>query len=173
MIEKEYPKKRFLLFKVFLVHFFIPEGYIKPTRQLKWIVGLKAAFNCIGAYQRGPYSWIGKTVDLFVFTAEIDHIDKQSNIYDHNAGTFEKWVPPLSVTAGDAALSVSHSKELFDAVSETQISNQKCKLLLVRGTKFGETRGSIKAAVDGNNWVVTLLEGSADKGYNFKLERAE
>ena len=108
-----------------------------------------------------------------MFTAEIDHIDKMNSIYDHGAGTFEKYVPPLSTIAGNPSQSVIHSKELFGAVNESLTQGLSCKLLLVKGTKSGETSGPIKAAVDGDSWGVKALEGTADKGYRFLLVRTE
>ena len=108
-----------------------------------------------------------------MFTAEIDHIDKENNIYDHKEGVFDKYVPPLSTEAGDAALIVRHSKELFSAIQELSESNSKCSLLLARGTKFSVKAGPIKTAIDGDSWIVKSFEGSVEKGYRFVLIRSE
>ena len=130
---------------------------IKPSKKTKWIIGLKAGFASLNAKQRDQYSWVAKTDECYVYTAEIDHIDKKNNIYSHNAGTFVKYVRPHSREQGDAALSISHAQELFDAVTNSFNTNLKCRLLLVKGTRFGKTNGPIKAAADGNNWRVVKL----------------
>jgi hypothetical protein len=108
-----------------------------------------------------------------VYTAEIDHIDKENNIYNHNDGAFKKYVPPLSKELGHAALSISHAKELFDAVTESFNTSLKCRFLLVKGTKFGTTQGNIRAAADGDYWQVTELYGSVSEGFGFTVERVE
>jgi len=46
-------------------------------------------------------------------------------------------------------------------------------LLLVKGTRFGQTSGGIKAAADGDFWQVTKLGGSVSSGFGFTLERIE
>jgi len=149
------------------------ESNIKPTKKTKWIIGLKAGFSLLNAKQRDQYSWVAKTNECYVYTAEIDHIDKENNIYNHNAGTFTKYVRSLTKEQGDATLSISHAQELFDAVTNSFNTNLKCHLLLVKGTKFGTTNGPIKAAADGDNWQVTKLGGSVSEGFNFTLERVE
>lgn len=108
-----------------------------------------------------------------MFSAELDHIHPEDNIYDHMLGVFSKRVLPMSKTLGHESLSVSHSKELFDAVSDSYTNNLKCRMLLVKGTKFGTTQGGIKAAADGHPWEVTELKGSVENGYAFKVERVE
>ena len=125
----------------------------------------------MGANQRDRYSWIAKKADSYVFTEEIDHIDAENNIYNHKEGTFEKHVPPLSTKSGDASSSVSHAKELFDAVHHALESAIRCNLLLVKGTSFGKTKGSIKSAIDGDFWIVDYLDGCAEDGFRFKLIR--
>jgi len=62
---------------------------IKPTKPVRYIKGLGAAFKSINAAQSDPHSWIAKTEDTFVFTAEIDHKHKARNQYDHMKGTFK------------------------------------------------------------------------------------
>lgn len=79
----------------------------------------------------------------------------------------------MSKSLGNDPLSISHSKELYDAVSDSYANNLKCNLLLVKGTKFGTTKGGIKAAADGHRWQVTELNGSVDQGYSFKVVRVE
>ncbi|MET0106188.1 MAG: hypothetical protein ABW072_13750 [Sedimenticola sp.] len=127
----------------------------------------------IGASQRDQYSWVARTNDAYVFSAEIDHINPKDNAYNHKMGVFSKRVPPMSKSLGHDPLSISHCKELFDAVSDSFTNNLKCRILLVKGTKFGTTKGGIKAAADGHFWKVTELTGSCDKGYSFKVERVE
>ena len=46
----------------------------------------------LSAKQRDQYSWVAKTQDAYVFSAEIDHINPERNVYDHKAGTFRKLV---------------------------------------------------------------------------------
>ena len=146
---------------------------MEPTKQLNWVAGLKAGFTSIGATQRDPYSWVAKSEQSYVFTAEIDHINKENNSYHHKNGVFLKNTPPMSKALGHSAQSVSHSKELLEAVSESYSKKLKCQLLLVRGTKFGTTTTGIRSAVDGNYWQVTEFAGTVELGYSFKLERVE
>ena len=127
----------------------------------------------IGATQSDQYSWIGKTDVAYAFTAEIDHIDKENNQYKHKKGIFKKWVKPLSSGEGDAHQTIRHSQELYDAVKRAYEENIKCRLLLVKGTKYGTTKGGVKAAVDGDSWIVTEFAGSVNDGYGFTLERTE
>jgi len=134
---------------------------------------LRAALKAIGATQRDQYSWIAKIGETFVFTAEIDHIQKDRNIYDHKQGTFHKKVRAFSGDAGDAALTVSHAKELYDAVQQAFEINLKCKLLLLTGTKYGTTKGGVKAAIDGDYWVVKEVSGTVAEGFEFILVRTE
>lgn len=128
----------------------------------------------IDAKQSGQYSWIAKTEDdKYVFTAEIDHTDKERNVYRHAEGVFTKSVPPVSVESGDTAQTVKHAKELFEALTEAQKESMKCQLILVKGTKNGTTTTGIRAAIDGDNWMVQALSGSFEEGYEFTLERTE
>lgn len=80
-------------------------------------------------------------------------------------------MPPKSKEQGDATLSISHAQELFDAISESFNKGLKCRLLIVKGTKFGTTTGGIKAAADEGYWQVKAFSGSVAKGYGFTLER--
>lgn len=94
-------------------------------------------------------------------------------MYIHKAGVFSKRVPSMLKDAGHDPLSVSHSKELFEAVSESFSNGLKCRILLVKGTKFGTTKGGVKAAPDSHFWQVTELSGSVEEGYSFRVERIE
>jgi hypothetical protein len=38
----------------------------------------------INATQRDKYSWVAKTKDCFVFTAEVDHFEQENNKYNTN-----------------------------------------------------------------------------------------
>ncbi len=144
---------------------------IEPTQPLTYIKGLKDALKTINANQRDQYSWMAKTEHHFVFTAEIDHIDKEGNRYDHKKGRFHKVVPQLSSENGDAPLTISHAKELFDAINDSVSSKNRCRLLLVKGTKYGTTKGGIRAAIDPDFWMVGELSGSVEDGFSFVLLR--
>ena len=147
---------------------------MKPSKPLGgYISGLKNALKKYGATQRDQYSWIAKTDKHYVFTAETDHKDKQRNVYSHFNGTFEKRVRPLSKDSGDAPLTVSHGKELFEAVKQTFESGDFCKLLLVKGTKYGTGSGGVKAVMDNDLWKITKFEGTIDSGFEFVIERQE
>ncbi len=84
---------------------------------------------------------------------------------------FYKKVPPLTKEQGVATLSISHAQELFDAVSESFCKSLKCRLLIVKGTKFGTTKGGIKAAADEGHWQVKAFNGTVANGFDFTLER--
>ena len=102
----------------------------------------------------------------------MDHIDKENNIYDHFSGKFIKVVPPRLKEQRDAVLNISHAQELLDAVSKSFNKGLKCRLLILKGTKFGTTTGGIKSAADGDYWQVTAFnDGSVAEGFNFTLER--
>lgn len=146
---------------------------IKPTKQVRWVTGLKTAFASLNAKPRGQYSWVAKSDDGYVYTAEIDHIDKDNNAYDHIKGVYTKYVSPLTKEQGHTAVSIRHAKELFEAVTDTFNTNLKCRLLLVKGTKFGTTNDGVKAAADNDFWQVTRLDGSVSEGFGFTLERVE
>jgi len=45
--------------------------------------------------------------------------------------------------------------------------------MLEKATMYGTTREGIKAAVDGNSWLVTELKGTVADGFNVILERVE
>jgi hypothetical protein len=146
---------------------------MEPTKPIKWIAGLKAAYSQIGAAQRDQYSWVAQTSDAYVFSAEIDHIHPEDTVYNHKGGIFAKHVPPRSISLGHKALTVSHSKELFEAARDAYTNELKCRMLLVKGSKYGTTKGGIKAAVDGDIWQLSEFNGSVENGYSFKAERVE
>ncbi len=146
---------------------------MRPTKELgDFIKGLKKALKTYSATQRDQYSWIAKTDDRFIFTVELDHKDKENNRYNHLNGIFEKKVRPLSTENGDAALTVSHGKELFEAAQETYKSKAYCKLLLVRGTKYGTDSGGVRAVMDHDLWKFTKFNGSLEAGFEFVIERS-
>jgi hypothetical protein len=146
---------------------------IRPTNRLKWIAGLGVALRSIDAKQSDPYSWLAKTVDGYVFTAEIDHEDQPRNKFSHLDGTFNKSIKPTSKTGGDSPARIRHALALFDAVADAHSTQAKCQLLIVKGTKYGTTKGGIRAAVDGDSWVVTKLAGDVPNGFHFRLERTQ
>ena len=115
---------------------------------------------------------MAKTNEHYVFIAEIDHKEKENNLYDHLEGTFDKNVKPLSIELGDTSLTIGHGKELFDAVQELFLNKSFCRLLLVRGTKNAAKPGVIKATMDHDLWLVSSFEGSIDNGFKFRLERS-
>ncbi|GDY26632.1 hypothetical protein AHAT_25220 [Agarivorans sp. Toyoura001] len=147
---------------------------MQPSKPLpKFINGLKNALKVYGAAQRDQYSWISKTENHFIFTAEQDHIDKKRNIYKHKDGVFIKKVRPLSKDLGDAPLTVSHGKELFDAINETFASKKECRLLIVKGTKYGTSSGGVRAVMDHDLWRVSSFSGTVRQGFEFVLERVK
>ncbi|WP_261858240.1 hypothetical protein [Photobacterium sanguinicancri] len=147
---------------------------MKPSKPIgKYISGLKTALRSYGATQRDQYSWVAKTDEFFVFTAESDHLDKVNNVYSHGGGSFAKKVRPLSTASGDASLTVSHAKELFDAISVTYTNNEYCKLLIVKGTKYGTDKGGVKAVMDPDLWQATSFSGSVEGGFEFQLDRTK
>ena len=77
----------------------------------------------------------------------------------------------MSKAEGKEPLSISHAKELFSAVTDSYNNKLRNRLLLVKGTKFGTTKGNIKAGADGDFWEVTELTGSVDLGFSFVLKR--
>lgn len=123
----------------------------------------------INAVQSDPNSWIARTEETIVFTALIDHVDKVNNRYSHHDGIYHKAVPPTP--AGNSALAIKHSRELFDAVSQAFSTELRCNLVLVKGTKHGVSKGGVRAAVDGDLWVVQHYAGSVDEGFAFDLSR--
>jgi hypothetical protein len=146
---------------------------LKPTRELNWIKGLRAGYKSIGAAQSEQYSWMARTADSFVFNAEIDHIDPVNNCFDFTKGEFHKTVPPLSTSKGDHGLRVRHAQELLDAVTRAYREQLTCRLLLLRGTKYGTTKGGIHAAVDPGSWSVSEVSGDVETGFQFRLVRFE
>ncbi len=146
---------------------------IKPTKKVEWIAGLKVAFASLGAKQKGQYSWVAKSEESYVFTAEIDHVDKENNVYNHGEGVFTKNVPPTSKENGDATVSISHAQDLFDAVTDALANELRCRLLLVKGTKSGKDIGGIKAAADGDSWQVSKVDGTVAEGFGFTIIRVE
>lgn len=145
---------------------------MEPSKPLgKYIVGLKAALRKYRAIQRDQYSWIAKTEKYYIFTAEVDHIEPDRNRYNHKGGIFHKTVPALSTELGDAPLTVSHAKELFDAIKETFNKRSFCQLLLVKGTKYGKTSGGVKAVMDNDLWEVISFSGEVSNGFEFVIER--
>jgi hypothetical protein len=125
----------------------------------------------MGAKQRDQYSWVGKSPEFYVFTAEIDHKNNENNRYDHKQGVFSKTVPAMTKDAGKDPLSISHAKELFDAAKDAFENRLMCRLLLTKGTKSGTTKGGVTAAADGDLWQVTDFEGSLDGGFSLRIER--
>ncbi|TRX52748.1 hypothetical protein [Thalassomonas sp. M1454] len=147
---------------------------MKPSKPLgKYIDGLKTALKKYSATQRDQYSWIAKTEEHYLFTAETDHIDRENNNYSHGKGIFTKKVRPLSKELGDASLTVSHGKELYDAAKQTFMNGDYCRLLLVKGTKYGTSSGGVKAVIDNDLWKFSKFEGSVDRGFDFVLERVD
>ena len=116
---------------------------------------------------------MAKTKDTFVFTAEIDHENNARNQYDHMEGIFHKKVLPRSVRNGVSAPTVRHANELFDAVSQAFSTGLRCRLMLVKGTRYAIAKAQIRAAVDGDYWVVKELSGNVSDGFEFVLIRVE
>ena len=146
---------------------------IQPTKQLKWISGQRVALKSIGGTQSDPYSWLAKTKDCYVFTAEIDHQDKARNDFQHMDGVFRKELLPVSTSRGDSSPKVGHAQRLYDAVQDALSNSLKCRLILQKGTRNGITPGGVRAAVDGDNWMVKELSGDVSSGFVFVLERIE
>ena len=146
---------------------------IRPTRKLKWISGQRAALKSIGATQSDPYSWLSKTDDCYVFTAEIDHKDQLRNKFNRLDGNFDKRIEPVSKAVGESQVRVRHAQQLFDAVIDAYATKMKCQLLIVKGTRYGTTTGGVRAAVDGDAWMVTEISGDVPSGFHFRLERTQ
>ena len=146
---------------------------IRPTKQLKWMSGQRVALKSIGAEQSDPYSWLAKTDDCYVFTVEIDHQDKARNEFRHMDGIFRKEVLPVSVSNGDSRPRIRHAQGLYDAVEDALSHGLKCQLMLQKGTRYGTTPGGVRAAVDGDSWIVKELSGDVSSGFMFVLERVE
>ncbi len=138
------------------------------TNELKHIESLQSALMEINATQRDKYSWVAKTKDCFVFTAEVDHFEQENNKYNHTAGEFRKIVPSLSTHLSSSAFYV---RELYDALNLTFCMGLRCKLVLLTGAINGTNCGGIKAAIDEGDWVVHKLIGSPVEGYEFHLIR--
>lgn len=146
---------------------------MNTNENLKWIKGLRAGYAMLKSKQPELYSWFAVTSDSYVFTVEVDHRDPANNRYDHNAGTFRKFVPGISVDTGAHANSVRHAKELFEAASDALHRSLKCRLLLLQRTRFSEKPGNILSATDGTFWIVTTVSGSVTNGFGFTLERVK
>lgn len=144
---------------------------IRSIEQLEWIKGLRAGYKSIGASQKDQYSWLARTEDSFVFTAEIDHIDPARNRFNYEEGSFRKQVLSLSVKNGDHGLRARHAQELLDAINRAHSNGLKCKLMLLKGTKYGTSTGGIHAAVDPSDWIVKELSGDVAGGFEFVLHR--
>lgn len=147
---------------------------MRPSKILPaYIHGLKNALKQYGATQRDQYSWISKTEEHYIFSAERDHKDKERNKYDHIKGVFIKKIRPLSKELGDAPLTVSHGKELYNAVKVTYENEDYCKLLIVNGTKYGTSSGGIRAVIDSDLWQFSTFTGTVEEGFEFILERVK
>ena len=146
---------------------------IKPTKKINYIKTLGAALKTINAERSDQYSWIAKTEESFVFTAEIDHKDRENNIYKHMEGTFHKKVRPISKELGDKHQTIRHAVELYEAINEAFEKELKCNLVLVKGTMYGTYEGEIKAAIDGDYWKVKEFSGNVAEGFQFLLVRVE
>ncbi|OEE61308.1 hypothetical protein A1OK_21185 [Enterovibrio norvegicus FF-454] len=144
---------------------------IEPTTPLKWLKGLKVGFSSVDATQRDQYSWVAKSPSYYVFTAEIDHQDKENNLYNHKKGTFKKKVPPMTKENGKGHISIRHAKELYDAARDAYVNKLLCHMMLTKGTKSGIPKGGVSAAVDGDFWMVTEFTGSIDSGFSILFER--
>jgi len=123
--------------------------------------------------QSYPHSWIAKTDESYVFIAEIDHKDSARSEYQHLDGIFRKEVPPVTASGGDSPPKIRHAKKQFDAIEDAYSNGLKCRLMLEKSTMYGTTPRGIKAAVDGNSWLVKELNGTVADGFNFVLERVE
>ncbi|MDH1314875.1 hypothetical protein N5C36_12365 [Shewanella xiamenensis] len=77
----------------------------------------------------------------------------------------------MSKELGHEPLSISHSKELFETVADAFSQSKECYVILVKGTKFGTSKGGIKAGYDRHLWIVKELIGSVEEGYEFRLNR--
>lgn len=88
-------------------------------------------------------------------------------------GFFRKRVRPLSIELNEDPATIRHAEELFDALTDAFNRKTKNHLMLLKGTKYGKSTGGPKAAVDGDDWVVSELQGSVRNGFNFVLERVE
>lgn len=106
-----------------------------------------------------------------MFTAEIDHRDKENNKYNHRKGQFIKNVPPMTKEEGRDPLSISHAKELFEAAKDSFENQLFCRMLLTKGTKSGITKGGVTAAADGDLWQVTDFSGSVENGFYMVVQR--
>jgi hypothetical protein len=144
---------------------------MRPTKQVTWYKGVRATLKTLGAKQSDQHSPIARLGDSYVFTAEIDHVNRKRNRYDHMEGTFHKRVIPHA--DGKSPLAMKHAEELYAAASTALEAQLKCRLLLVKGAKHGTTRDGVKAAVDADDWQVTKLSGSVASGFSFSLERVE
>jgi len=88
-------------------------------------------------------------------------------------GVFRKELLPVSTSNGDSSPKVGHAQRLYDAVQDALSNGLKCRLILQKGTRNGITPGGVRAAVDGDNWMVKELSGDVASGFAFVLERIE
>lgn len=133
--------------------------------------GLKEAYDRLGAKRRDQYSWVARLGDGYVLSAEVDHKKPENTLYNHRGGEFFKRLPPMSRDNGHEPLSISHSIELFEAASRAYSQYFECRILLLKGTKFGTEKGPIRAAPDGHFWKIVEVSGSVEEGYFFRAER--
>jgi hypothetical protein len=143
----------------------------RDTQPLVWTKGMKAGFASMGAKQKEQFSWLAHSPDGAVITAEIDHIDPKSVSYNHAEGVYTKRVVSLSKEAGDSPTTIRHAQELYDAIKHSLDTGELCRLLLLRGTKYGTTKGGVKSAHDGTYWKVLSLSGTVADGYEFQMKR--
>jgi hypothetical protein len=86
-------------------------------------------------------------------------------------GYFRKHIRPLSIELSEKPATIRHAEELFEALTHAFSRKLKCHLMLLKGTKYGKSRGGLKSAVDGDFWEVSELHGSVPDGFDFLLER--
>jgi hypothetical protein len=77
----------------------------------------------------------------------------------------------LSLELNEDSATIRHADELFTALAHAFNEKLMCRLMLLKGTKYGKTGGKIKSAVDGDYWAVKELSGSVATGMDFLLER--
>jgi hypothetical protein len=146
---------------------------MKPTQKVAYTSGLHNTLGKIGATMSDQYAWVAQQGPVHVITAEVDHKKQENNQYSHFAGFFHKIVPPLTKESGRSHQTIRHAQELLDAVIATQLDDAYCRVLLVKGTKNGTTKGAVKAALDGDLWRVQEVSGTVAEGYEFIIYRAE
>jgi hypothetical protein len=137
----------------------------------KYMPTMKRALEMMGAVRPDQFSWVAKQGDTHVITIEVDHKVQDRNLYDPKEGTFYKNVPPLRRDIGHHPNTIRHAQQLLDAVLETSRDDKDCKVLLVKGTKSGTTRGGTRAAIEGNYWKVKHVQGTVADGFDFLIFR--